>query len=241
MEPPVTAPWRVVEAVEPVAGPSEPDREQGALWPRGVVAVGVALTVALALGAFLIAGSGPQPVVSVGLAASPDVGGSGETQAVGSPGTTEMSADLLVVDVGGAVLNPGLYRLSNGSRVADALAAAGGYGPRVDTARAAEAINLAERLTDGAKVRVPSRDDPPAAGATAGAPGSSGGGPPGPIDLNAASAAQLDSLPGIGPVTAAKIIAARERRPFRSVNELRDRKLVGQATFAKLEGLVTVR
>ena len=143
----------------------------------------------------------------------------------------------------GAVVHPGIYHLPAGSRVADAITAAGGFGPRVD-ALAAQALNLAAPLKDGVQVRVPSREDATARGTGSPGPGGggsgSGGGAGGPVDLNTATAAELDTLPGIGPVTAAKIIASREGQTFSAVAELQTRKLVGAATFAKLAGLVTV-
>ncbi len=152
----------------------------------------------------------------------------------------------LVVDVGGAVLRPGVYHLPAGSRVADAIEAAGGYGASVDADRVAGEINLAAVMLDGAKIRVPVRGEaataaPPAAGgssATGGAGGSGGAG--GLVDLNIASAEALDGLPGVGPKTAAKIIAAREERPFAAVDDLLARKVVGPATLEKLRPLVRV-
>jgi competence protein ComEA len=87
---------------------------------------------------------------------------------------------------------------------------------------------------------VPSRDD--AVGGSAGPGGGSGGGPGGAlVDLNSATEAELEALPGIGPATAAKIIASRETTRFATVQDLRDRKLVGQKTFDGLKDLVTVR
>jgi competence protein ComEA len=204
-----------------------------------------------AVAAFLIvAGPRPGTLVLAGDAARP----AGASPTVGSfaPDAALVAGQGLVVDVAGAVLHPGVYRLPAGSRVADAITAAGGFGPRVD-ALAAQSLNLAAPLADGVQVRVPSRDD--AAGRGAESPGAGGGGSGaggggsgagsgaaagGPVDLNTATPAELDALPGIGPVTAAKIIASRQDRPFSAVADLQSRKLVGASTFAKLTGLVTV-
>jgi competence protein ComEA len=131
-------------------------------------------------------------------------------------------------------VHPGVYRLPSGSRVGDAIDAAGGYGPRVDVRAADRALNLAAPLQDGEKVQVPDRDVPMAPGAAAtGASTASGG----LVDLNHATAEELDRLPGVGPVTAAKIIGGR---PYASIDELTAKKVVGAATLAKIRDLVTV-
>jgi competence protein ComEA len=138
------------------------------------------------------------------------------------------AAPRLVVDVAGAVRRPGLYHLATGSRVADALAAAGGASARAEVA----AVNLAAPLADGEQVLVPVRS---AAGAAA--PGGSAGA--GPVDLNSATAEQLDALPGVGPSTAEKIIAYRQAHgPFRSLAELDAVPGIGAGRIAQLKGLV---
>jgi competence ComEA-like helix-hairpin-helix protein len=116
------------------------------------------------------------------------------------------------------------------------------YGPRVDAERAARELNLAAPLSDGDRILVPSRDDPAATdpGGTSEGDGTGGNGG-GLVDINTASADELDALPGVGPVTAQKIIDAREEQPFAAVDDLLGRKVVGKSTFEKLRELVTVR
>jgi competence protein ComEA len=149
------------------------------------------------------------------------------------------SRPVLVVQVSGAVSRPGLYALPVGSRVADAIQAAGGYATDVDPRAAETRLNLAAKLQDAQVVSVPRRGDE--ASGTAGVHGSAGPStPPGPIDLNSATAEQLDTLPGVGPATAQKIIASRAEKPFATVDDLVNRKLVSATTFGKLRSLVTV-
>ncbi len=158
-----------------------------------------------------------------------------------APASAQFVETQIVVDVEGAVNRPGVHRLAAGSRVGDAIATAGGYSPQVDIELAAASLNLAAQLTDGAKIHVPTRGDSAAAWAVPQQPGSVGpGGPPGLINVNSAGTDQLDTLPGIGPVTAAKIIAAREQAPFASVDELLSREVVGASTFEKIRALITV-
>jgi competence protein ComEA len=242
-------PWRVLEVPEDAGAPPAPEiGPPGATPPdarRGVAlaALGITAFVAAAVAVFLIvAGPRQGTLVLDGDAARPAA--TGARAGSFAPDAALVAGQGLVIDVAGAVLRPGVYHLPAGSRVADAIAAAGGFGPRVD-ALATQALNLAAPLADGAQVRVPSRDD--AAGRGAASPGTgsgpaSGGGAAsgGPVDLNTATSAELDALPGIGPVTAGKIIASREERPFSAVDDLKTRKLVGTSVFAKLAGLVTV-
>lgn len=142
-----------------------------------------------------------------------------------------LASDLLVVDVEGAVVRPGIFELPAGSRVADAVAAAGGYSDQADLAAAAAQVNLAATLRDGQQIVVP------LIGAAAG--GGSGGSTSGLVDLNTASPEELDALPGIGPVTVQKIVAARAEQPFTSLDELVTRKVLTNAQVDKIRDLVT--
>lgn len=164
---------------------------------------------------------------------------------------------MLAVHVAGAVAAPGVYRLPTGARVVDAISAAGGALPEAD----ANAVNLARFLRDGERVVVPRPGETvvePAAGGVAGAGlggnetggavgggvGSGGGGGVtggALVNINLASASQLEQLPGIGPSLAARIVTHREQNgPFQSVQGLLDVPGIGPAKFEALRGLVEV-
>jgi competence protein ComEA len=137
----------------------------------------------------------------------------------------------LLVHVVGAVRTPGLYRLDDGSRVDDAIRAAGGAKPKA----ALDAINLAAPVADGQQVIVPVRGG----ATTSGEPASSGATAAGPVHLNTATLAELDTLPGVGPVTAQKILDYRnEHGAFSSVDELDAVPGIGPARLAELKKLV---
>lgn len=133
----------------------------------------------------------------------------------------------VVVDVAGAVARPGLYHLPQGSRVADAVARAGGLTRRAERT----AVNLAAPISDGEQVLVAER------GSSAGG-NSPGTGSTNPVSLSSASVEELDTLPGVGPVTAQKIVAYRqEHGPFTSVEALDAIPGIGPARIADLKGL----
>jgi competence protein ComEA len=173
------------------------------------------------------------PAVVTTPAVSP--GGAPETSTAGPAGApTTTVGGTVVVSVVGLVAAPGLVTLPAGSRVADALAAAGGLLPEADAA----SINAAAVLSDGQQIEVglPGAAPAPGAAAPAGDPGAGG-----LVDLNSATVADLDGLPGIGPVLAQRIVDHRSAHgPFGSVDELDDVSGIGPAIFAELVARVRV-
>jgi competence protein ComEA len=142
-----------------------------------------------------------------------------------------VAARPLVVDVVGAVRRPGLVHLARGARAADAIASAGWLTPHALRA----GVNLAALVADGEQLVVPERGAPGEGAAAGGGGGTSGA----PVSLSTATAEQLDALPGIGPVTAQKIVAYREQHgPFGSVDGLDAIPGIGPARIADLQGLV---
>ncbi|MFF4266008.1 helix-hairpin-helix domain-containing protein [Streptomyces virginiae] len=227
-------------------------RERLPLWlqdscavrPRAVAAVGVVLICAVgfagqqywsarprAVTAPAVVAPGALPAAATAPAAAPAQGAG-----TGAGGT----AARIVVDVTGKVRDPGVRRLPAGSRVEDALAAAGGVRPGADTT----GLNRARVLVDGEQVVVGAPAQPPPAGVTGGSgpaygAGSGLGSGAGPLSLGSATVAQLDGLPGVGPVLAQHIVDFRTARGgFRSVEDLRQVDGIGERRFADLRPLV---
>jgi competence protein ComEA len=172
-------------------------------------------------------------------------GGASETSAAASSSSSGPSggvdpaegagSSMVLVHVAGAVARPGLYRLGGSPRVADAVDAAGGPAADADV----DALNLAAPVADGDRVYVARRGEvaPPLADGGRGAAA-----PTGPLDLNTATAEQLDALPGVGPSTAEAILDYRkEHGRFRSVDELLEVRGIGEAKLAELRSKVRVR
>jgi competence protein ComEA len=181
---------------------------------RALVVLGAALAVVL-VASRLLSGGGPPASTTV-------------ASVLASPPPVATAKDV-VVDVEGAVRRPGVYRLRTGARVADAIARAGGA-----TAGAAKAaVNLAAPVADGAQIVVPERGR--------GSPGalSTSAAPAAPVSLSSATIEQLDALPGVGPVTAQKIVDYRAKHgAFRSVDELDAIPGIGPARLETLRELV---
>ncbi|WP_413251717.1 helix-hairpin-helix domain-containing protein [Streptomyces spectabilis] len=227
---------------------------------RSVLALGVVLVVAAGFAAQHFWSGRAQPVRApdvVGGAAEPghdagpspspgalpDAGpppgaGAAEGAGAGATGAAGAAGGGLVVDVSGKVRSPGVLRLPAGSRVADALRAAGGVRPGTKT----DGLNRARLLVDGEQLvvggPVPAAPGVPAEGTAAGPPGAPGA-TTGPVALNSATPEQLDTLPGVGPVLAQHIIDYRtEHGGFCSVDELREVNGIGDRRFADLRNLV---
>jgi competence protein ComEA len=232
---PNTPPWRLIETPgtsSASATPIDGGRGIRQVQPPVSVALALALAGTLLLVAFAVATFSDRGAVEIRTAAMEATA----TAPGGSPAASP--AQTIIVDVAGAVVRPGVYTFPLGARVGEAIAAAGGYGPRVDADSASRNLNLAALLRDGDRVRVPSRDDPQGAATPPG--GQGGATEPGRLlNLNEASSAELEALPGIGPATVAKILAARAERPFARVDELLERKLVTSKVLEGIRRLVT--
>lgn len=149
---------------------------------------------------------------------------------------TPSTEPVLLVHVAGAVVEPGVYQLVGDARVRDAIVAAGGPTATADW----NALNLAASISDGVKVYVPNVGEELPPSLTAPPADPSGSIPTGPIDVNAATADELESLPGVGPSTATAIVTERERNgPFLDVDDLDRVPGIGPAKLEALRGLVT--
>ncbi|HZT44620.1 MAG TPA: ComEA family DNA-binding protein [Gaiellaceae bacterium] len=199
---------------------------------RVLTGVLVAVVVLLLAARFLLHG----PAASTKLE-RPIVGSAeaGAAPGVGGAAAPASSPSRPVVYVVGAVRRPGLYRLPAGSRVADAVSRAGGLTRKADPA----GVNLAAPVADGEQLVVPARLPVEVAGAQGAPLPGAASAPAGPVQLSVATVEQLDSLPGIGPVTAQKIVDYRTAHgAFRSVDELDEVPGIGPARVEQLRGLV---
>jgi competence protein ComEA len=224
----------VEDVPRPIAAPSLVERARDWLnW------FGVARLVTSAIATLIVCAGGwwlvrtPAPPTEASLPAATSAGSVADTL---PPPTAEVavaestSPVTVVVHVAGAVERPGVYELDAGSRVEAAIAAAGGASPQADLG----ALNLAAVVIDGTQIYVPEPGEVPPVAVSVGAEALSGEeAAVGPIDVNRATAAQLETLPGVGPATAAAIITERERNgPFVSVDDLERVPGIGPAKLA---------
>lgn len=229
---------RAVEASTPNPRAAVVAFVRSALRRRSVLVV-VATVVVVALGVTaLVVRQRNGPPVELSLPRADTASSTpASTSPAGEPRAGSVTGELTVYVVG-AVVRPGLVALPAGARVGDAVAAAGGASPEADLRR----INLAAKVIDGQQIDVPRPGETPVVpvdGGGGGAEGSPGTGAP--VDLNSATVAQLDTLPGIGPSTAAAIVEYRSRHGrFASVDELDEVRGIGPARLEQLRDLVTV-
>ena len=201
---------------------------EGYVRPRRRIGIGAAIVVVILALAV---------TVGIGLVRSASV--PTETVSARSSEPDAVTAAELFVHVSGAVAAPGLYRLADGSRVVDAIAAAGGFADEADEA----GVNLARPVSDGEQLVVPvvGAEEPGGAGGSGGSGGAGGSGGDGKVDLNRATVAELDTLPRIGPALAARIIEWREANGrFTSVEDLLAVPGIGDKMLEALRPLVRV-
>lgn len=154
---------------------------------------------------------------------------SDEIEIISASQGVALQGQRIVVHVDGAVAKPGVYELPSDSRISDAVSVAGNLAQDADTAK----VNLAAKVSDGQKIYIPKIGEQSAGGSQTVAGDSTSA----LININTATESQLDTLPGVGPVTAQKIIASR---PYSSPEELLTRKAVGQSVYEKIRDLITV-
>lgn len=204
----------------------------------GGVVVLVLLGFAAAVITSIVTPGGERVAVSSSSDGGPVGSDAGEVDDGGPVADDAVVADeVVLVHVAGAVANPGVVELADGARVLDALARAGGAADDADLT----AVNLARVVVDGEQIVVPRVGEAPVAAPGVSGSGGAGSGAPGLVNLNAADATALETLPGVGPAIAAGIIAWRdENGPFRSVDELLAVSGIGEKTLDGFRDLVTV-
>ncbi|HZE47930.1 MAG TPA: ComEA family DNA-binding protein, partial [Jatrophihabitantaceae bacterium] len=241
LDPAAVAQPASVAAPPPVAAPAKhatlsPRRLSGWLQQRGIridpghrggVAMGLAAVLAAVIAGWWVLSSRPHAIAVSSSSASRAVPAS-------SSSTSGAARVRVVVDVVGKVRHPGVYRLADGARVDDALRTAGGALPGVDLS----SLNLARKLIDGEQIAVGVTGAAPGAAAPS---GSGAGAAAGLVDLNTSTLAQLDTLPGVGPVLAQRILDWRTAHGrFDSIDQLREVTGIGPSRFDDLRPLVTV-
>lgn len=146
---------------------------------------------------------------------------------------TQETRKIIKVDIEGAVVKPGLYEVLADARIQDILISAGGLSPKADREYVAKNVNLAARLNDGAKIYIPFAGETP----TTNLSNSTNSTNPVGIDINTATMSQLESLSGVGPATAGKIISGR---PYQNISELVSKKIIYKSVFEKIKDKISV-
>lgn len=147
------------------------------------------------------------------------------------------SNKIISADVSGAVNNPGVYQLGSNSRVEDAINKAGGFSQTANGEYISKYLNMAQRLSDGTKIYVPAQGESASPVSYSGQGQTAGVSSQAKININMATQAEIEALPGVGPATASKIISGR---PYQQIEELVSKKIVGKAVFEKIKDQVTL-
>ncbi len=178
-------------------------------------------------------------LVGIGIFVYKSGGSQPEVQII-KKGEVQGDNTLIKVDVAGAVVKPGVYTLNSELRVGEAIIASGGLTDSADKDWVAKNLNQASKLTDGMKIYIPKKSEilnPPAGRAGSKSETISNNQISNQVSINSASQSELESLPGVGPVTAQKIISGR---PYIKLEELTERKIVGVSVLGKIQGQITL-